>query len=136
MACLSLQSNVITELLFPSITGTLSSPDIFLLLKLENFCCDGHSSLCLPAVQYEFQTYLADCLFGEVGFIFFVLINALWLTSPTETSKRLVHAEIALSLVAFLEFVTQIVKLSALYSVPVYRVFIQRCVHACLTTMI
>ena len=47
-----------------------------------------------------------DCLFWEVGFIFCVLIKALWLTSPTDTSKRLVHAEIALSLVAFLGFVT------------------------------
>ena len=30
-----------------------------------------------------------DCLFGEVGFIFCVLIKALWLTSPTGISKRL-----------------------------------------------
>ena len=59
-----------TELLFPSVTGTKT-----------------------------------DCLFGEVGFIFCVLINALWLTSPTGTSKRLVHADIALTLVAFLGFV-------------------------------
>ena len=35
-----------------------------------------------------------------------VLIKALWLTSPSGTSKRLVHAEIALSLVAFGGFVT------------------------------
>ena len=47
-----------------------------------------------------------DCLFGEVGFIFCVLTKALWLTSPTGTSKPFVHAEIALSLVAFLGFVT------------------------------
>ena len=60
----------------------------------------------LPAVQYEFHTYLADCLLEEVGFIFCVLINALWLTGPTETSKWLVHAEITLPLVAFLEFAT------------------------------
>ena len=60
-----------TELLFPSLTGTKT-----------------------------------DCLFGEVGFIFCVLINALWLSSPTGTSKRLVHTDIALNLVAFLGFVT------------------------------
>ena len=47
-----------------------------------------------------------DCLFGKVGFIFCVLVNPSWLTSPTGTSKRLVHAEIALSLVALLGFVT------------------------------
>ena len=35
-----------------------------------------------------------------------VLIKTLWLTSPSGTSKRLVHAEIALSLVAFGGFVT------------------------------
>ena len=39
-------------------------------------------------------------------FIFCVLINTLLLTSPTGTSKRLVHADIALTLVAFLGFVT------------------------------
>ena len=73
MSCLSLESNVMTELLFPSLTGTKT-----------------------------------DSLFEEVGFIFCVLINALWLTSPTGTSKRLVHADLALtlSLVAFLGFVT------------------------------
>ena len=60
----------------------------------------------LPAVQYEFHTYFTDCLFGEVGFIFCVLIKVLWLTSPTGTRKLLVHAEIALSLAAFLAFVT------------------------------
>ena len=38
--------------------------------------------------------------------MFCVLIKVLWLTSPTGTSKRLVRAEIALSLVAFLELVT------------------------------
>ena len=47
-----------------------------------------------------------DCVFGEVGIIFCVLIKVLWLTSPTGTSKLLVHAEIALSLVASLGFVT------------------------------
>ena len=47
-----------------------------------------------------------DSLFGEVGFIFCVLIKALWLTNPTGSSKRLVHAEIALSLAAFIGFVT------------------------------
>ena len=72
MAYLSLLSNVMTKLLFPSRTGTKN-----------------------------------DCLFGEVGFnIFCVLIKVLWLTSPTGTSKLLVHAEIALSLVASLGFVT------------------------------
>ena len=60
-----------TELLFPSLTGTKT-----------------------------------DRLFGEAGFIFCVLINALWLTSPTGTSKQLVHADKALTLVAFLGFVT------------------------------
>ena len=49
---------------------------------------------------------MTDCLLGEVGFIFCVLINALLLTSPTGTSKRLVHADLALTLVAFLGFVT------------------------------
>ena len=34
-----------------------------------------------------------DCLFGEVGFIFCVLIKVLWLTSPTGISKQLVHAD-------------------------------------------
>ena len=71
MSCLSLWSNVMTELLFRSLTGTKT-----------------------------------DCLFGEVGFIFCVLINVLWLTSPTGTSKRLVYADIASTLVAFLGFVT------------------------------
>ena len=42
-----------------------------------------------------------DCLFGVVGYIFCALIKVLWLTSPTGTCKRLVRAEIALSLVAF-----------------------------------
>ena len=60
-----------TELLFPSLTGTKT-----------------------------------DCLFGEVAYMFRVLIKVLWLTSPTGTSKRLVRAEIALSLVAFLGLVT------------------------------
>ena len=50
--------------------------------------------------------WLTDCLFGEAGFIFCVLIKVLWLTSPTGISKRLVHAEIALSFVALLGFVT------------------------------
>ena len=54
-----------TELLFPSLTGTKT-----------------------------------DCLFEKVGLIFSVLIKVLWLTSPTGTCKQLVHAEIALSLVA------------------------------------
>ena len=58
---------------------------------------------------YEFHIYSNDCLFGGVGFIFCVLTKVLWLISPTGTSKRLVHAEIALSLVAFLGFVTRIV---------------------------
>ena len=64
-----------TELLFPSLTGTKT-----------------------------------DCLIREAGFIFCLLFKVLWLTSPTDTSKRLVHAEIALSLylVAFLGFVTYI----------------------------
>ena len=47
-----------------------------------------------------------DCLFEEVGFTFCVLFKVLWLINPTGTSKRLVHAEIALSLVAFLGLVT------------------------------
>ena len=50
-----------------------------------------------------------DCLFGVVGYIFFALIKVLWLTSPTDTCKRLARAEIALSLVAFQGFVTQFV---------------------------
>ena len=54
-----LYSQFMTELLFPSLTGTKT-----------------------------------DCLFGEVGFIFCVLIKVLWLTSPTGISKRLVHTEI------------------------------------------
>ena len=62
---------VMTELLFPSLTGTKT-----------------------------------DCLFGKVGFIFCVLIKALWLTSPTGSSKQLVHAEIALSFFALLGLVT------------------------------
>jgi len=52
-----------------------------------------------------------DCLFGEVGYIVWVFIinkkigkKVSWLTSPTGTSKRLVLAEIALGLVAFLGF--------------------------------
>ena len=49
------------------------------------------------------------CLFGDVAYMFCVSIKVLWLTSPTGTSKRLVRAEIALSLVAFLGFVTSIV---------------------------
>ena len=61
--------------------------------------CNGGAVVPQPGTK----TY---CLFGEVGFIFCVLINALWLTSPTSTSKRLVHADIALTLVAFLGFVT------------------------------
>ena len=59
MACLSLKSNVMTKLLFPSLTGTKT-----------------------------------DCLFVEVSFIFCVLIKVLWLTSPTGSSKWLVHAEL------------------------------------------
>ena len=65
-----LWSNAMTELLFPSLTGTKT-----------------------------------DCLFGVVGYIFCALIKVLWLTSPTGTCKRLVRAEIALSLVAFQGFV-------------------------------
>ena len=82
-----------TELLFPTLTGTKT-----------------------------------DCLFREVGFIFCVLIKVLWLTSTNGISKRLVHAEIALSLFALLELVTDC-KLCVLYSVHVYRVFVQHSEH-------
>ena len=74
-----------------------------------------------------------DCLFGEVGFIFSVLIKALWLTSPTGTSKRLVHAEIPLPFIDFLGFDTYIVNCLC-YSLLVYRVFVQRSTHPSLTT--
>ena len=42
-----------------------------------------------------------DCLIEDVGFMFYVLIKVLWLTSPTGISKRLVHVEKALSLVLY-----------------------------------
>ena len=68
---------------------------VYLIVK----CNDG-------AVVPSLTGTKTDCLFGEVAYMFCVLIKVLWLTSPTGTSKRLVRAEIALSLVAFLGFVT------------------------------
>mgnify|MGYP000188144144 CR=1 FL=1 len=74
-----------------------------------------------------------DCLIGEAGFIFCLLFKVLWLTSPTGTSKRLVHAEIALSLVAFLGFVTEIVDCLCYV---VYSVFVQLSGYPGLTSLI
>ena len=53
-----------------------------------------------------------DCLFGEVGHIFCVLIKVLCLTSPSGSSKWLVRVEIAWSLVAYQVFFMKILNYS------------------------